>query len=158
MSGSPARWFLLPLALAFPLLVALAGCDSTADVGAPRASRDSSRAAAAAENERPVIGHFETRTHLITVHSSAEGPRFTLTTREGEVVGRDLPAGEFQAHHPALFDVFRSSVAGGTGQAQGQLDARVLPVRRVEGERPAAPVRIEDPPALEAPALTPSPR
>ena len=100
-SARKCLWILA--ALSAPVLVLLAGCNSYE------------------EPERPLIGYFEMRSHLITIHASSEGPRFTLATKDGEMLEREITAKKFQARRPGLFDTFRSSIAGESNNLDASL-------------------------------------
>ena len=63
-----------------------------------------------------VIGHLETRGHLITIKAGDnDKPLFSIKTRDGEVVVTDLTAAEIQARHPGVFTILEHGLAGGAG-------------------------------------------
>jgi hypothetical protein len=58
-----------------------------------------------------VIGHLQGRDHKITLHASAEGPRFTVRAFDGTVLAAELTPEELSAQHPDLFRIYQDSVA-----------------------------------------------
>lgn len=114
------------------LVLAVSGCGSPSAESTPPAGMATVGEGVNAPGEdslSPVIGHFRTRDRLLTVHSGDEGPRFTVSTSDGDVLERLIPAAELEVRHPALFDAFQSSIAG----KEGVLDARLNPVTGNDG-------------------------
>jgi hypothetical protein len=70
---------------------------------------------------RPVLVTLETGRERLTVHSTSDGPRYSVTTAAGRLVARNLDAIELAEHHPELSDLLRSGTARGP-----YLDARFV--------------------------------
>ena len=138
-------------------------CDtagSSVDRRAPTPSRDKSRAegvdhatdadddSLAKAADAPVVGHFRLRDRVITVHSSAAGPLFSVAMPDGEVVENALTAHQLEARHPELWESVRAAVAEGdeTTPARRYLDASVF------GRDPTGPELPDpDPPPIALP-------
>jgi hypothetical protein len=110
------------------ILVCLAGCAAKTPPAQPvaRTGGETGPGAAtpvsAAPAAEPVpafsIGSFKGRDHTVTIESAADGPRFTVKTNDGQVLGTRLTAEELQAKLPEVYESFKSSIAG-----SGHLDA-----------------------------------
>ena len=110
-------------------LLVVVGCsvpDAKPDASADRA-------------QRAVIGHLRTRDEIITVHSSHEGPTFTIETMGGTRLEQDLSYDELQAARPGVHAIIQRGVA----QEKPVLDASLWPhapgTWSVPGERELAP-------------------
>ena len=57
------------------------------------------------------IGHLQFRDHFVSIASGPDGPRYTVRTKEGEVVGADLDEAALRAQHPELHRRLTDSVA-----------------------------------------------
>ena len=55
-----------------------------------------------AEFVQPPIGVLDTGEFLVTMHSSPEGPRYTLENKDGDLLARELSRSEFIAQFPEL--------------------------------------------------------
>jgi hypothetical protein len=72
----------------------------------------------------PVVGHLETRGHLITITvGKDERPRYTIRTREGEVLAEALSAEEVRAEAPELHKILKDALAGAERDKGAFLDA-----------------------------------
>ena len=65
-------------------------------------------------NARPAleIGSLRGRTHTLTIYSAEDGPRYTVSTNDGQVLGERLSVDELRAQLPDVFEHFKSAVAG----------------------------------------------
>ena len=79
------------------------------------------------KSSAPVICHINTREHLVTIHSSDDGPRFSVSTNDGKDViagGRTLD--EFADQHPRAYNLYQSGIAQGADAPV--LDASLTPL------------------------------
>jgi hypothetical protein len=67
--------------------------------------------AALADDEAVSIVHLAFRDHIITINSSPQGPRYSVRTISGEMLGEDLTDEQLLAAHPKLHSHIRSSYA-----------------------------------------------
>ena len=68
-----------------------------------------------------VIGHLKGRDHTLTIYSSADGPRFTVS-KEGKVLATEISLDQLRARHRDLFQKYQGAFAGSAG-VSGTLDA-----------------------------------
>ena len=61
--------------------------------------------------DRPVLLHLEGREQIITITSGPDGPRYSVTTRDGRTLFRDMTMAELHATHPGLHDRLKSAIA-----------------------------------------------
>jgi hypothetical protein len=99
------------IVLSIAIVLAASCSSSRSDDGAPTTH---------VEIEPVVLGHFETREHKLTWLVGDDGPRFTICTRDGELLAADLSPSDVEARFPALGDFVRSALAG---DARAVLDA-----------------------------------
>ena len=50
---------------------------------------------------------------MVTFYSTSKGPRFTVSTLDGKVLGEQLSVEELRAQLPDVYESFKSSIAGG---------------------------------------------
>jgi len=67
--------------------------------------------AAIADDNGPVIVHLAFRDHIVTISSSPEGPRYSVRTRSGRLLGESLTEQQLLAEHPQLHRRIRSGYA-----------------------------------------------
>jgi hypothetical protein len=67
--------------------------------------------AALADDEAVSIVHLAFRDHIITINSSSQGPRYSVRTISGTILGEDLTDEQLLAAHPKLHSHIRSSYA-----------------------------------------------
>ena len=72
--------------------------------------KDSGPSAETSDN--PVIGHLQTRNKLITIRTGADGPLYSVKSKEGKILAVDLPATELSARFPELKKVVERGFAG----------------------------------------------
>ena len=60
----------------------------------------------------PVIGTLAFRNHTITIKTSSAGPIYSVQTKDGKWIARDVEEAEFQAKHPTVYEGLRSTHAG----------------------------------------------
>ena len=124
-------------ALAAVLLLGGTGCRVTETSSNERAAPEA-RAAAAdrtdqpgkARVDSPVIVHLERRDERITVSAGRGGPVYTVASRSGEVLWKELSEGELRAKAPELHQFLKSALAGQSAPGQGILDARIRIIER----------------------------
>jgi len=61
---------------------------------------------------QPPVGVLDTGEFLVTLHSSPEGPRYTLENKEGNLVARELSRSDFIAQFPELKEEISGLWAG----------------------------------------------
>jgi hypothetical protein len=64
-----------------------------------------------AEDKLPVIVSLETRNEVVSIMSGYEGPVYTVTTREGEMLGKHLSEQELQVKLPNIYHFVKTSYA-----------------------------------------------
>ncbi len=64
------------------------------------------------EDNLPVIVYLETRNEVVSIMSGYEGPFYTVTTREGKILGKDLSERELQVKLPNIYHFVKTSYAG----------------------------------------------
>ncbi len=121
------------------ILIAIAGCASqTTTPNEADRSRDAIAAGATAPpvapSRRPVIAKLRLRDADLTIESTGSGPRFSVAAFDGAYVERDLGADELASRYPALYQLYRSAIAGASS---AYLDARLD--SRIETERARSP-------------------
>jgi hypothetical protein len=70
------------------------------------------------------VGHLATRDYWITMTLGPQGPRYTVRTKAGRILHRDLSAGEVEARLPKIHELISTGYAArpATGAT---LDARL---------------------------------
>ena len=68
--------------------------------------------AALADDEALSIVHLAFRDHIVTITSSPQGPRYSVRTTSGTLLGENLTDAQLLAAHPKLHSHIRSSYAG----------------------------------------------
>ena len=68
------------------------------------------------QNENPedklqVIVHLETRNEVVSIMSGYEGLVYTVTTKNGRILGQDLSEQELQAKLPNIYHFLKTSYA-----------------------------------------------
>ena len=66
------------------------------------------------------LGSFRGRDHTITIYSTSDGPRFTVTTADGKVLAEKLSVGDIQAKLPDIYKTYENTFAA----QDNYLDAR----------------------------------
>ena len=70
------------------------------------------------EDKFPVIVSLETRNEVVSIMSGYEGPVYTVTTRDGGILGKDLSEQELQEKLPNIYHFLKTSYADdGKGRA-----------------------------------------
>ena len=76
------------------------------------------------------LGSLRGRQHEIRIHSSVDGPRYTISTLDGKILAVEATIDELRANHSELFETIRSTIAlrGGyldaSAGVEGSLGAR----------------------------------
>ncbi len=65
------------------------------------------------DNELPVIIHLEKRNEVVTIISGQEGLLYTVSTKDGRILGEHLTEQELQAKLPDIYNLLKKSYAGG---------------------------------------------
>ena len=115
-------------------MIWLVGCSSkpAQDQTVASPNKPAAPAAAAVEPATPAdvgpgtpIGSLKGRDHTVAFYSTPEGPRFTVSTVDGKVLGEQLSVDQLRAQLPKIYEEFKSSVAGPGGylDASSRLDA-----------------------------------
>ena len=65
------------------------------------------------DNELPVIIHLEKRNEVVTIISGQEGLLYTVSTKDGRMLGEHLTEQELQANLPDIYNSMKKSYAGG---------------------------------------------
>ena len=65
------------------------------------------------EKEFPVIVHLEKRNEVVTIMSGQEGLLYTVSTKDGRVLGQNLTRQQLQAKLPDIYNSLKKSYAGG---------------------------------------------
>ena len=63
------------------------------------------------ENKLPVIVYLETRNEVVSIMSGYEGPVYTVTTRDGRILGKHLSEQELQVKLPNIYHFVKTSYA-----------------------------------------------
>jgi hypothetical protein len=77
------------------------------------------------QGDRPVIVHLATRDKVITIMSGADGPVFTVKTKDGEVLGEGLSEEALYAKFPGIEKVVNDSYAGQDRSSGRWIDASI---------------------------------
>ena len=59
----------------------------------------------------PVIGHLKKRDKVITIQKGPDGPLYTVETKDGKILGVDLPADILYAEFPDLKSLIEKGMA-----------------------------------------------
>jgi hypothetical protein len=85
----------------------------------------------------PVIGHLKTKDKLITIRRGADGPLYTVETKDGEILAVNLPAGKLYAEFPELKSLLERGMAvedaSNRLRNKEDLKARPIDIRREIG-------------------------
>ncbi|MFB0551959.1 MAG: hypothetical protein ACETWQ_01490 [Phycisphaerae bacterium] len=65
------------------------------------------------EDNLPVIVSLETRNEVVSIMSGYEGPVYTVTTRDGRILGKQLSEQELQVKLPDIYHFVKTSYADG---------------------------------------------
>jgi len=65
------------------------------------------------EGKLPVIVYLEMRNEVVTVMSGYEGPVYTVTTKDGRILGKQLSEQELQVKLPNIYRFLKTSYADG---------------------------------------------
>ncbi len=63
------------------------------------------------EDNFPVIVSLETRNEVVSIMSGYEGPVYTVTTKDGRTLGKDLSEQELQEKLPNIYHFLKTSYA-----------------------------------------------
>ena len=63
------------------------------------------------EDNLPVIVSLETRNEVVSIMSGYEGPVYTVTTKDGGILGKDLSEQELQVKLPIIYHFVKTSYA-----------------------------------------------
>jgi len=63
------------------------------------------------EDKLPVIIYLETRNEVVSIMSGYEGPVYTVTTRDGGILGKHLSEQELQVKLPNIYHFLKTSYA-----------------------------------------------
>jgi hypothetical protein len=63
------------------------------------------------EDRHPVIVHLEMRNEVVTVMSGYEGPAYTVTAKDGRILGEHLSEQELRAELPDIHRFLKTSYA-----------------------------------------------
>ena len=65
------------------------------------------------EDKLPVIVSLETRNDVVSIMSGYEGAVYTVTTKEGKILGKHLSEQELQVKLPEIYHFLKTSYADG---------------------------------------------
>ena len=65
------------------------------------------------EDNLPVIVSLETRNEVVSIMSGYEGAVYTVTTKEGKILGKHLSEQELQVMLPNIYHFLKTSYADG---------------------------------------------
>jgi len=65
------------------------------------------------EDKLPVIVYLETRNEVVSIISGYQGPVYTVTTRDGRILGKQLSEQELQVKLPDIYHFLKTSYADG---------------------------------------------
>jgi hypothetical protein len=65
------------------------------------------------ESKLPVIVYLETRNEVVSIMSGYEGPVYTVTTKDGRILGEHLSEHELQVELPNIYHFLKTSYADG---------------------------------------------
>ncbi|MFZ2147323.1 MAG: hypothetical protein WAV28_08890 [Sedimentisphaerales bacterium] len=63
------------------------------------------------DDKLPVIVYLQTRNEVVSVMSGYEGPVYTVTTKDGRVLGKHLNEHELQVKLPNIYHFLKTSYA-----------------------------------------------
>lgn len=66
-----------------------------------------------AESELRVIVYLKMRNEVVSIMSGYEGPVYTVTTKDGRILGKDLSERELQEKLPNIYRFLKTSYADG---------------------------------------------
>ncbi len=76
-----------------------------------------------AASDSPVVMKLVQRDHVVTVRSDGGTPIYTIETKTGETIVRDVRADDLKAFNPDLYQLVIEAIAG----ASGIIDASIWP-------------------------------
>ncbi len=83
-----------------------------------------------------IIGYLKGREHTITLHSAVDGPRFTIATNDGKVLGSELTLEQVRAQLPDIYDSIKSNFAASSATMDASVRVPVAgPMDAGIGER-----------------------
>jgi len=59
----------------------------------------------------PELGALSTARHVVRITQSADGPRYTIETKDGEVIAAERTWDELRAEHPTIVDALDGATA-----------------------------------------------
>ena len=65
------------------------------------------------EDKLPVIVSLETRNEVVSIMSGYEGPVYTVTIKDGRILGKNLSEQELQVKLPNIYHFLKTSYADG---------------------------------------------
>jgi hypothetical protein len=68
------------------------------------------------ETKFPVIVYLETRGEVVAVMSGYKGTIYTVTAKDGEILGEELSEQELQAELPEIYRLVKTSYTGEEGK------------------------------------------
>jgi hypothetical protein len=105
----------------------------------PKSTSSGARAdAPRTDTRRPpaaTVGHLETRNHTVTVTIGPKGPCYTVRSKDGRLLHKNLTASELQAKAPALYQLVNGAYAGQPTKGAVRLDASLRVQQALPNER-----------------------
>ena len=74
---------------------------------------------------RPVIGILETTDRIIVILAGPEGPRYSIKSRAGQMLGSNLTDKQLEAADPEIYKLIQQALAGQQSKGSTFLDARI---------------------------------
>jgi hypothetical protein len=81
----------------------------------------------AATSDYPVIGYIEKRDRTITIKAGPRGTLYSVATKDGKVLCKNLSEEQLRAEAPELHEFIKTAGAGSAGKNGAAIDARVRP-------------------------------
>ncbi len=67
------------------------------------------------EDKLPVIVYLDTRNEVVAIMSGYEGPVYTVTTKDGRILGKHLTEQELQVKLPNIYHFLKTSYSDDEG-------------------------------------------
>lgn len=74
---------------------------------------------------QPVIGILKTTDRIIVILAGPEGPRYSIKSRAGQMLGSNLTDKQLEAVDPDIYKLIQQALAGPQSKGNTYLDARI---------------------------------
>ncbi len=103
---------LLSAVLVAVVICSVRGCQKpTAPQASPARAAPATQPRPRGSADGPVIGYLKTRDKVVTIRAGAEGPLYTITSKDGQVLAANSPASALAADFPDLNGIVNEGIA-----------------------------------------------